>query len=108
MALCHTDFMPVWMNAQIPDGPKLRLAASEQGIRAIEFRREPEDPAEAAEVPLLVEAIRQLEAYFRGELREFELPLDIQGTAFQTRVWRELLTIPYGQTRSYQQMANAI
>src|SRR6185369_3802341 len=99
-----------WVEAQIPDGPKLRLAASSEGIRVIEFHRGPagtgNEPGQA--VPMLAEAVRQLEAYFRGELREFKLPLDIQGTSFQTKVWRQLLTIPYGHTRSYQQIAESI
>jgi methylated-DNA-[protein]-cysteine S-methyltransferase len=57
---------------------------------------------------MLVEAVFQLAAYFRGELREFQLPLDFEGTDFQKRVWRQLLTIPYGQTRSYTQIAQTI
>ncbi|SPF41532.1 Methylated-DNA--protein-cysteine methyltransferase [Candidatus Sulfopaludibacter sp. SbA4] len=58
--------------------------------------------------PLLVEAARQLRAYFAGTLREFHLPLDMEGTDFQMRVWRQLETIPYGETRSYAQIAAAI
>ena len=60
------------------------------------------------EHPLLVEAAGQLRAYFAGELREFRLPLDLRGTDFQLRVWRQLLTIPYGETRSYSGIARAI
>lgn len=48
---------------------------------------------------------RQLEAYFAGDLREFDLPLITPGTAFQQKVWAELRTIPYGQTRSYAEQA---
>jgi methylated-DNA-[protein]-cysteine S-methyltransferase len=55
-----------------------------------------------------VEATSQLRAYFAGRLREFQLPLDLRGTDFQLRVWRQLLTIPYGETRSYSQIARAI
>jgi AraC family transcriptional regulator, regulatory protein of adaptative response / methylated-DNA-[protein]-cysteine methyltransferase len=47
----------------------------------------------------------QLEAYFEGRLRAFDLPLDLRGTPFQVEAWRELLTIPYGTTRSYAQQA---
>jgi len=50
----------------------------------------------------------QLRAYFAGELREFDLPLAPRGTQFQQRVWRALLTIPYGETRSYANIADAI
>jgi methylated-DNA-[protein]-cysteine S-methyltransferase len=50
----------------------------------------------------------QLQNYFAGDLRKFDLPLDFQGTDFQKRVWRELETIPYGETRSYAQIAARI
>lgn len=112
----QTDSMLEWVEAELADGPNLRLVASAAGIRAIEFAPvgQPSRPLAAGArqatgpVPLLVEAVLQLEAYFRGELREFQLPLDFEGTEFQKRVWRELLTIPYGQTRSYSQIAQAI
>ncbi|MFF4182893.1 methylated-DNA--[protein]-cysteine S-methyltransferase [Streptomyces sp. NPDC001691] len=54
------------------------------------------------------EAVRQLEAYFAGELTEFKLDLALQGTPFQQRVWHQLQQIPYGQTRSYGQLAEAL
>ncbi|WP_151770156.1 methylated-DNA--[protein]-cysteine S-methyltransferase [Streptomyces abyssomicinicus] len=50
-------------------------------------------------------AVEQLEAYFAGELREFDLPLRMNGTAFQRSVWERLRAIPYGETRSYGQLA---
>ncbi len=53
-------------------------------------------------------AMRQLTEYFEGTRREFDLPLRLQGTVFQTRVWRELTEIPYGQTWSYGQLAKRI
>ena len=51
------------------------------------------------------ETVRQLKAYFAGKLREFDLPLEPEGTKFQVEVWRTLLTIPYGQTWSYSKLA---
>jgi methylated-DNA-[protein]-cysteine S-methyltransferase len=54
------------------------------------------------------DAVEQLEEYFGGERREFELDLDPVGTAFQRRVWEALQTIPYGETRSYGQIAEQI
>jgi methylated-DNA-[protein]-cysteine S-methyltransferase len=54
------------------------------------------------------EVVRQLEAYFRGELREFDLPLELEGTEFQMRVWRALRRIPYGETISYRELAERI
>lgn len=52
--------------------------------------------------------VTQLDAYFNGELKEFNLPLNIEGTEFQQRVWQELMNIPYGETRSYKEVAEAI
>ncbi|MBP2585716.1 methylated-DNA-[protein]-cysteine S-methyltransferase [Streptomyces sp. PvR006] len=54
------------------------------------------------------EAIRQLDAYFAGELTEFELPLKLIGTPFQLRVWEGLLRIPYGETRTYGELAEEL
>ncbi|WP_369211793.1 methylated-DNA--[protein]-cysteine S-methyltransferase [Streptomyces flavofungini] len=54
------------------------------------------------------EAIRQLEAYFREELREFDLEFRLHGTPFQRTVWDELLRIPYGETRTYGELAEVL
>ncbi|MFD8197364.1 methylated-DNA--[protein]-cysteine S-methyltransferase [Streptomyces wuyuanensis] len=54
------------------------------------------------------EVIRQLDAYFAGELREFDLPLHLAGTTFQRTVWAQLLLIPYGETRTYGELAGAL
>ncbi|WP_406144539.1 methylated-DNA--[protein]-cysteine S-methyltransferase [Streptomyces sp. NBC_01012] len=54
------------------------------------------------------EVIRQLDAYFAGELREFGLPLELAGTPFQRSVWAELVRIPYGETRSYGELADRL
>jgi methylated-DNA-[protein]-cysteine S-methyltransferase len=56
----------------------------------------------------LAETARQLAEYFAGARRTFELPLRLQGTAFQQRVWQELTEIPYGETWSYGQLAKRI
>jgi methylated-DNA-[protein]-cysteine S-methyltransferase len=53
-------------------------------------------------------AVDQLEAYFAGELTDFDIELDLRGTEFQQRVWKALLTIPYGETRSYGEIAEQI
>lgn len=58
--------------------------------------------------PVLRETERQLRAYFRGELRAFAIPLAFEGTEFQKSVWTALLTIPFGETRSYAQIARQI
>jgi len=63
---------------------------------------------EAAEHPLLLETERQLCEYFAGTRERFELELDFVGTEFQRQVWQALLTIPFGETRSYSQIARQI
>ena len=72
-----------------------------------------EDPSDFvvegdARHPVLCSAREQLRAYFAGELREFDLPLLLDGTAFQCRVWRALMDIPYGVVRSYGDVAAAV
>ena len=52
--------------------------------------------------------LAELESYLAGELREFESPLDLRGTAFQMKVWREVRAVPYGTTCSYQEVAERI
>lgn len=55
--------------------------------------------------PLLIQCVEQLIQYFNGERRVFELPLNQAGTSFQQEVWNELMTIPYGKTISYLELA---
>jgi methylated-DNA-[protein]-cysteine S-methyltransferase len=101
--------MVEWTETQPAEGVGLRLTAGPGGIRSIAFATPaPGLTARATGGGLLAEAVRQLRAYFQGELRQFDLPLDFAGTPFQIRVWRQLLTIPYGETRSYAQVAAAI
>jgi methylated-DNA-[protein]-cysteine S-methyltransferase len=54
------------------------------------------------------DAVRQLEAYFAGDLTEFDLELDLVGSDFQKKVWAQLLAIPYGETRTYGEIARDI
>ena len=65
-------------------------------------------PPDSVETPLLLAARDQLEEYFAGNRTAFDLPLDPPGTEFQRRVWRELAAIPYGETRSYGQLATRL
>ena len=60
------------------------------------------------ETAVLQEAVSQMLEYFRGNRKEFSLPLKPEGTAFQQKVWNALQTIPYGQTKSYLEIANQI
>ncbi|KRP46184.1 methylated-DNA-[protein]-cysteine S-methyltransferase [Pseudomonas libanensis] len=63
---------------------------------------------EANDNPVLLETERQLREYFAGTRNRFELELDFTGTDFQKQVWQALLTIPFGETRSYSQIAQQI
>jgi methylated-DNA-[protein]-cysteine S-methyltransferase len=83
----------------------LWLAADERGLRRVSFDEPAETPLAS---PLLTEAAEQLAAYFAGELERFDLPLSMEGTDFQRRVWDEVARIPYGTTRSYSALAAAV
>jgi methylated-DNA-[protein]-cysteine S-methyltransferase len=98
-----------WVIAECAEGLPLRLTAGETGLRSIDFDvTGPPSGEPAARNPILEDAVRQLRAYFAGSLRTFTLPLDPLGTEFQKRVWRELVSIPFGEIRSYTQIAQAI
>ncbi len=92
----------------------LTLIASERGLAAIlweddDTERVPQKPLERDEThPLLIETERQLTQYFAGELKTFSVPLDFAGTDFQKKVWTALTTIPFGETRSYGEIAQQI
>ena len=105
--------MPAWSIITPATDTTLRIAAGERGICSVFFITScSEIPAGDGERrdrhPLIREAARQLKLYFQGKLRDFDLPLEMEGTPFQRKVWSYLQTIPYGQTRSYGQLAAAI
>jgi methylated-DNA-[protein]-cysteine S-methyltransferase len=98
-----------WRRFQASEHLACRIVAAEAGIRAIQLHPAGEFPGrESLNNPLLKRAAEQLRAYFAGELQSFDLPLDMQGTAFQKSVWQQLLEIPYGETRSYSFVARAL
>ena len=75
-------------------------------LRMVDQTYEPDRSGWApAESEVFSEAVEQLAAYFAGELTEFDLDLDLAGTEFQRKVWAALRTIPYGETRSYGEIA---
>jgi methylated-DNA-[protein]-cysteine S-methyltransferase len=92
----------------------LKLVANDLALVAILW--ENDDPkrvrlgsvVEDVDHPILCLAEQQLGEYFAGARKSFDLPLDFAGTPFQKKVWSELLNIPFGQTRTYGQIANAI
>ena len=93
---------------------ELKLVASEKGLAAILWENDDPDRvllgamAEQPDHPVLVETERQLAAYFARTLKAFTVPLDFKGTEFQKSVWQALLTIPFGETRSYGEIARQI
>ncbi len=100
--MIHTHVMQ-----HTPVGP-LTLQADAQGLCRVDFgQRAPVGPSDP-DHPILKQAVEQLKAYFRGERTRFDLPLAPVGTAFQGRVWDALQTIPYGEVRSYLDIARAI
>ncbi|WP_299051860.1 methylated-DNA--[protein]-cysteine S-methyltransferase [uncultured Nocardioides sp.] len=103
----------MWTVIDTPIDP-LRIVASDTAVRAIEFSPFGDPPGglelgdRADDHPVLVEAARQLAAYFAGDLKDFDLPLDPVGTDFQRRVWTELSRIGYGETASYGEVAKRL
>lgn len=87
-----------------PLGP-LTLFADHGKIVVLEWGKGTQD---SNPPPVLNEAAAQLEAYFAGKLHRFDLPLAPHGTAFQIKVWEAMLRIPYGETRSYGDIAREI
>jgi len=96
-----------------PIGGLVRVG-NDEGLAAILWARD--DPkrvrlnivAEDERCPVLAETARQLEEYFAGTRRVFDVKLNFIGTAFQHRMWRALLRIPFGETRSYGQIAREL
>lgn len=102
-----------WNRMASPVG-ELTLVARGGRLAAILWERERASrvrlgPLEhAPDDPLLREVARQLEEYFAGERQRFEVEMDFAGTTFQRQVWAALLTIPFGETRTYRQIAEQI
>lgn len=100
----------VYMYMDSPVGA-LKLVAHDQALVAVMWDNEDHKRVRLAELieniqhPMLLKVKRQLEQYFAGQRQRFDLPLDFQGTDFQQQVWQALLTIPYGETRSYKDIA---
>ena len=93
---------------------ELTLVASDKGLAAILWENDEPDRVRLGEMmedenhPLLRDAESQLTAYFAGTLKAFSIPLDFSGTDFQKKVWAALTTIPFGETRSYAEIARQV
>jgi methylated-DNA-[protein]-cysteine S-methyltransferase len=93
-----------------PIGP-LALAGRGQvltNLRMVDQTYEPDRTNWVPDDRAFPDAVEQLEAYFAGERTDFDLKLSLTGSEFQRRVWQALLTIPYGETRSYGEIAEQI
>ena len=97
-----------------PVGP-LRIIASDRGLRAVLWPDDDlsrtivdEPTAEGADHPIVMRTVAELAEYFAGTRTEFDLPLDVTGTEFQTACWHALMEIPYGSTVSYGEQAGMI
>ena len=94
----------------------LNIAVSERGLMLLDFdgghfpprNRKFGDASWHESASKTQATVRQLSEYFAGRRKDFNLPLDLRGTSFQKRCWQALLEIPYGETRSYAEMARAI
>jgi methylated-DNA-[protein]-cysteine S-methyltransferase len=101
------------LSYKLVDSPigKLKLVASDQGLAAILWEKDNprrvrlEDLKENGQHPILLQTEVELKEYFAGKRTEFTVPLDMRGTPFQRRVWEALLGIPFGETRTYGQLA---
>jgi methylated-DNA-[protein]-cysteine S-methyltransferase len=106
METCYDQTYYTWIESPVG---QLLLVADEGGLLEIAFaegRTAPVvDPAWINGGALLREPVRQLDAFFAGQLRDFDLPLKPEGTAFQQRVWKLLREIPFGETISYGELA---
>ena len=94
---------------------RLRLVATDQGLSHLLFDQQvgedlesDGDAVEADDHPVLAAATAQLAEYFAGRRQEFDIPLDLTGTEFQRAAWSALASVPFGETRSYRQQAEAI
>lgn len=88
---------------------RLSLNTSDAGfLRRLQAWRPGAEWQHSAQDPLIVEAVGQLRAYFQKRLRRFDVPLELEGTPFQRAVWSALQRIPYGETRSYREIAAEI
>lgn len=99
------------MSAIVYDSPigRLLLQENQDGLSAVRLIEEKDAlEVDACASPVLAEAEKQLSAYFAGRRTAFDLPLSAGGTAFEQDVWRQLAAIPFGETRTYGQIAESV
>ena len=89
------------------------FVASGKGLQGVLWKKHPAPMATSLKgvdpaIRILSRSVRQFEEYLRGKRKKFTLPFDVVGTPFQKKVWKELANIPYGETRSYKDIARRI
>src|SRR5688572_17736861 len=92
---------------------ELYLVASSRGLRGVYWKKQQlpvlnSFKSQEPEIKIIAKTAQELREYLDGEREKFSVPLDIQGTVFQMRVWKELAKIPYRKTRSYKEIASQI
>ncbi len=96
----------------IIDSPlgKIAIYANDDSVTAVSFVKKEEYPAEDenADHPLITQCVLQLNEYFQGKRKVFDLPLQQKGSAFQQTVWQQLLKIEYGKTMSYLELSKRV
>lgn len=83
----------------------LEIEASDEGVTSLIWAK---SEGKTEKHPVITQAIKELEGYFTGKLKEFDVPLDIDGTAFQCKVWAAMGDVPYGKTVTYGALAKKL
>ena len=85
-----------------------RIKIAQEGDAIVEINVTESEKESEKETPLIKKTIKELEEYFEGKRKFFDIPISIKGTEFQEKVWEALLRIPYGETKSYEDIAKMI
>ena len=85
-----------------------RIKIAQEGDAIVEINVTDSEKESEKETPLIKKTIKELEEYFEGKRKTFDIPVSIKGTEFQEKVWKALLKIPYGETKSYEDIAKMV
>lgn len=87
---------------------EMLIVCTETALLSLGTRKEQKSAEDKENNPVIQQTIKELEEYFAGKRKVFAVPLDLRGTEFQKKVWGALREIPYGETRSYKEIAEKI
>ncbi len=85
-----------------------RIKIAQEGDAIVEINVTDSEKESERETPLIKKTIKELKEYLEGKRKIFDIPIDTQGTEFQEKVWNALLEIPYGETKSYEDIAKMV